>query len=260
MFLKHYTAFGAVIYFCGTGNLEINLNGIVIVVGNYGSGKTEVAVNLALYKRLSGTKVRITDLDLVNPYFRTREARAVLSENQIDIVLPPDKYLNADLPVLSPVVAGMIKKPWPLTILDAGGDDAGATVLASLAGAFGNAEYRMIQVVNPYRPFTDSIKGCFAIKKEIENASKMKINGIGGNANLIDETNAEHIYEGYEFVREFSQKSGLPLEFITAPYHLIPKIDLARFNCPVLPVKRQMIPPWKVPVKKGRNKGPGIKI
>ena len=110
--------------------MKIDLNGIVVIVGNYGSGKTEVAVNLAIHQKREGKDVRIADLDLVNPYFRTREARQILDDQGIDVVLPPQKYLQADLPVLSPLVSGMIRKPAQLSLIDAGGDDVGATVFS----------------------------------------------------------------------------------------------------------------------------------
>ncbi|MBW1983717.1 MAG: cobalamin biosynthesis protein CbiA, partial [Deltaproteobacteria bacterium] len=136
--------------------MEIKLDGIIVIAGNYGSGKTEISINLAINRKRSGLNVRIADLDLVNPYFRTREARHLLSENGIDLVIPPKQYLQADLPILSPAVSGMIKQPAQLTLIDAGGDDVGVTVLASLADALRGREVRMLQVVNPYRPFTET--------------------------------------------------------------------------------------------------------
>jgi hypothetical protein len=226
-------------------SMEIDLEGIVIIVGNYGSGKTEVSINLAVHRKRMGVDVRIGDLDLVNLYFRTREARRSLSEMGIEVVIPPRQYLQADLPILSPMVSGMIRKPSQLTILDAGGDDVGATVLASLADSIKDKPVRMLQVVNPFRPFTETVKGCVKIKEEIERASKLTVNGIIGNSNLIDETTAEHIYSGYDFVCGLSNESGLPLEFITLAVELLPEIELKRFSCPVLPIERQLVPPWK---------------
>ncbi len=231
--------------------MEINLQGIVIIVGNYGSGKTEVSINLAVNRKRSGLDVRIADLDLVNPYFRTREAKNTLSKLGIDVIVPPKKFLQADLPILSPLVSGMIRNPSRLTLLDAGGDDVGATVLAALADSFRGRRIRMLQVVNPYRPFTETVQGCMKIKHEIERASKLMINGLIGNANLIDETTEAHIYIGYDFVQRLSKESGLPLEFITIAAEMIPKINLKRFLCPVLPIERQLVPPWKKPAKLG---------
>lgn len=222
-----------------------NLTGIVIVVGGYGSGKTEVSINLAVNRRRDGVDVRVADLDLVNPYFRTREARGTLSKLGIDVVVPPKQYLQADLPILSPAVAGLIRRPSQLTLIDVGGDNVGAKVLAALADALRDKSVHMLQVVNPFRPFTDTLAGCTKMRKEIDKASKMRISGIVGNANLIDETTNESIYYGYDFVRSFSEESRLPLEFITVESYLLPKIDVNRFSCPVLPIDRQLVPPWR---------------
>ncbi len=234
--------------------MDIDLTGIVVIVGNFGSGKTEISINLAVNRKKAGMDVRVADLDLVNPYFRTREAAASLAKLGIEVVLPPKEYLQADLPILTPAVAGMIRRPCQLTLIDVGGDDMGATVLASLADAFKDRKYSMIQVVNPLRPFTEDIKGCLKIRDEIETASKMTITGLVGNANLIDETTGKDILSGYDFLIHLSTESGLPLEFITAPYELIPEINPEHFSCPVLPIKRQLVPPWKKPSDLNKNR------
>jgi hypothetical protein len=225
--------------------LKIKLKGIVVIVGNYGSGKSEVSINLAAKKKQEGVNVRIADLDLVNPYFRTREARGPLSKLGIDVVLPPERYLHADLPILDPAIAGIIRRPGQLTLIDAGGDDVGATVLASLADSFKDRSYTMLQVVNPLRPFTDSIAGCLKIRREIEAASKMTINGLIGNPNLIEETRPEHIIGGYDFVEKLARESGLPLRLLAVTAEQLPKVNSKRFSCPVLPIRRQLVPPWK---------------
>jgi len=221
------------------------IKGIFVIVGNYGSGKTEVSINLAVNQKRAGVDVKIADLDLVNPYFRTREARKALAKLGIEVVVPDEKYLQADLPILSPVISGLIRQPSDLTLIDAGGNDVGATVLAALADSFRNKHIHMLQVVNPFRPFTDTIEGCLKMRDEIERASKMAINGIIGNANLIDETSVDNIYNGYDFVKTLSGQTRLPLKFITAPVELLPDIDTGRFSCPVLPIERQLVPPWK---------------
>ena len=226
--------------------LDISLNGIVAIVGNYGSGKTEVAINLAVNRKRAGLDVHIADLDLVNPYFRTREARQTLEALDIDVVLPPQEYLQADLPILSPAIAGMIRKPDGLTLLDVGGDDAGATVLAALGDAFAGTDVRLLQVVNPLRPQTATVEGCLKIKTEIEAAAKLTISGLIGNANLIDDTAVQVIYDGYDFIQKLSAASGLALEFITVAQQLLAQIETERFDCPILPIARQLVPPWKL--------------
>ena len=221
------------------------IKGIFIIVGNFGSGKTEVSINLAVNQKRAGVDVKIADLDLVNPYFRTREARKILSKLGIEVVVPEEKYLQADLPILSPAISGLIRQPSDLTLIDAGGNDVGATVLEALADSFRNKRVHMLQVVNPFRPFTDTIESCLKMRSEIERASKMTINGIIGNANLIDETSVDDIYNGYDFVKALSVESRLPLAFITASVELLSEIDMERFSCPVLPIERQLVPPWK---------------
>jgi hypothetical protein len=236
--------------------VEINLTGIVVVVGNYGSGKTEVCINLAVHRKLDGIDVRIADLDLVNPYFRTREARGSLSELGIEVVLPPEQYLQADLPILSPQVAGMIRRPSELSLLDVGGDDVGATILATLEDELKEKPLRVLQVINPLRPFTETVEGCLKVRQQIEQASRLSIDGIIGNANLIDETTVNDIYDGYDFVNGLCESSGLPLEFITVSQQLLSIVDFRQFACPVLAIERQLVPPWQKPVPLGKTASP----
>jgi len=225
--------------------MDINLSGIVGIVGNYGSGKTEISINLAVNRKRAGLDVRVADLDLINPYFRTREAKAPLNSLGIEVVVPSREYLQADLPVVSPAIAGLIRKPAQLTLLDVGGDDAGSTVLSSLADHLKTQRVALLQVVNPNRPFTNTIAGCLRIKTEIEAAARLPVTGLIGNANLIDETTVADIYAGYSFVAGLSAETGLRLYFITAATALLPQLEMERFMCPVLPLERQLVPPWK---------------
>jgi hypothetical protein len=225
--------------------LELELNGIVVLVGAYGSGKTEVAINLAMHMNARGTTVRLADLDLVNPYFRTREARHLLSAQGIDVVLPPAEYMQADLPILTPAVAGMLRQPSGLTLLDVGGDDVGATVLAALADSLVDRKPQMLQVLNPHRPYTETVNGCLKMGRAIETKSKMKITGMVGNANLMEATRPQDILSGYDFARQVAAAANLPLVFITAPAGLLTRIDKRSIQCPVLALRRQLVPPWK---------------
>lgn len=231
--------------------MDINLEGVVVIVGNYGSGKSEVTINLAVQRLQAGIDVRIADLDLVNPYFRSREVRGTLGKMGVEVVLPPERYMHADLPILSPKVAGLIRQPSQLTLLDVGGDSVGATVLASLFDVLQGQSVQMLQVINPYRPYTDTLEGCRKMRKSIENAARMAVTGLVGNANLIDETTLDDIVNGYAFVCELSEKSELPLKFIAAEKRCLDGVDLGRFSCPVLPIRRQLVPPWRSPARLG---------
>ena len=224
-------------------------SGIVVIVGNYGCGKTEVAINLAIDQQHKGLKVRLADLDLVNPYFRTREARKTLTAFGVEVLLPPEGMLQADLPILVPQVAGAIRQSGDLTILDVGGEDVGATVLAALADAFQGRKQgvQTLQVVNPHRPTTDTPERCLAMRAAIESASGLNVNGWIGNANLIDETTVDHLKQGYDFMERLAVLSGLPLVFTTVAQELFDRMDDADVRGPVLTIRRQLVPPWKKP-------------
>jgi len=225
--------------------MTLDLTDIVIIAGNYGSGKTETAVNLAAACRKTGKSVAIADLDLVNPYFRTREARIPLEASGIRVVLPDRQYLHADLPILAPAVADILRNPADVTILDAGGDDVGVTVLAALSAVLKDRNIRMLQVINAFRPFTGDVAGCLKIRHQIEARGKLRITGLVSNANLLDETTAEHVYQGYDLVRQVSDQTGLPVEFITATPAIQTQLDPDRIACPILTIDRHLVPPWK---------------
>jgi hypothetical protein len=233
--------------------VELRLAGIVVIVGSYGSGKSEVAIHLAVRHRLAGMPVRLADLDLVNPYFRSRELRGPLMELGIEVVLPPEVYLHSELPVLSPLVAGIIRQAEGLTLIDAGGDPVGGRVLAALGDAFAGRPPQVLQVVNPLRPASATLAGCLKIRSEIETASKLSITGLIGNANLIDETTAREIDEGYRFMQALARESGLPLVCITAAEELLGELAAERFACPLLAIRRQLVPPWKKARPPGRQ-------
>lgn len=225
--------------------MGLRLEGVVVIVGSYGSGKSEVAVNLAVHHRRAGLRVRIADLDLVNPYFRSREAERQLTALGIEVVLPPRPYVQSELPVLSPLVAGLIRQPDGLAILDAGGDPVGAMVLAALGDAFAGRRCEVLQVVNPLRPDTGSVAGCIKVRRQIEASARLAVTGLIGNANLIDETTPSVIIDGYEFLNEVCAESGLPLVCVTVAEELLTEVDAGRFGCPVLTIRRQLVPPWK---------------
>ncbi len=225
--------------------MGVELNGIAIIVGDYGSGKTEVAINLALESKRAGVDVRIADLDLVNPYFRTREARQQLHSRGIDLVLPPPAYLHADLPILSPAIAGLLRSPSPLTILDVGGDDVGAVVLGALADALEGRNIQMLQVVNPFRPQTGSVDGCLRLRTAIESAARRSVGGWIINAHLMDETTAATVADGYRFGRQLAAATGLPLVCVTSPQALLTAVSGGVDDCPILAIRRQLVPPWR---------------
>jgi hypothetical protein len=233
----------------------IHLTGIVIIVGNYGSGKTEVAINLAVYQKRQGLGVKVADLDLVNPYFRTREARKTLTAMGIEVILPPERLLQADLPILMPQVGGLIGDPGDLAILDVGGDDAGATVLAALQHQLAPlaARVTVLQVVNPFRPNTGSVEGCQRMRRAIEASARMPVNRWVGNAHMLEETSLADFQLGLDFMGSLETESGLGVAFVTVLHDLLPGIETERLPWAVLPIHRQLVPPWRKPAGFGSD-------
>ena len=223
----------------------IDLLGINVIVGTYGSGKTEVTINLALHAKASGRDVAVADLDLVNPYFRTREARQLLAQKGIDIVLPPLEYLHADLPILTPAVSGLIHTSREMTILDLGGEGAGVTVLAALADSLAGRPLQVWQVINPNRPGAATAEACLTMQAQIERVARLAVTGYIGNAHMMADTTVADIVAGHRFCRDLADATGKPLAFVTAPAHLLPALDTDQFSCPVLTIHRQLVPPWQ---------------
>jgi len=232
-------------------DVEINLKKIILFIGNYGSGKTEVAVNFAINQAKQGKTVRLVDLDIVNPYFRSRECRDTLESQGIKVILPGDGYLNADLPIIAPEVRGSIEREDGITILDVGGDKVGATVLGSLAASISRSGFDMLLVHNARRPFTDTVEGSVTIAREIEAAARLKLSGVIGNTHLMDNTSTEILYEGCEKTRQVSKALDLPFLFISAEQRLLDGLDMNRIGVPVLPLTRLLLPPWRRKEKLG---------
>lgn len=218
-----------------------------IVVGNFGSGKTEVSVNftLAVATQFKDEKVSIVDLDVVNPYFRCREAAEVMEAKGISVVYPKGEYTWADLPIILPEIKGLLTQKDIRLILDVGGDDVGAKALASLADFIPKDSYEMLFVLNPRRPFTGDAKGAMKIMSEIEAVSTLKITGFIVNTHLVDETTPAVILDGVRTARDVSKASGVPIKFISVMRSIISQMSANDIGFPVLPLDRLLLPPWK---------------
>jgi hypothetical protein len=224
--------------------LHITDKNIVLFTGNYGSGKSEIAVNFAIYSAKQGLKVTIADLDIVNPYFRCREAREPLEKLGIRVAAPGGVYHSSELPIILPELRGLIAKPDGITILDVGGDNVGATVLASFADVFRKVDYEMFFVLNKNRPFTGTVEGAVRIMREVEEASKLKITAIAGNTHLIDETTPENIREGAVFAGEVSTAARINVAFIGVMEKYYSSVAEFNLPYPIIPMTRLLLPPW----------------
>ena len=219
---------------------------LLIIVGSYGSGKTEVAVNLSRY--LANTtrgRVAIADLDIVNPYFRSREANQALEALGVRCINPTGGEFYADLPIILPEIKGAIESREELLVLDVGGDDAGARVLASLGKSFEAGAYEMMMVLNGNRPFTSDIAGCLKMIAEIEESSRLKFTGIISNTHLLDETTAKTLLNGLELAQQVGERTGLPVKFLAGLKAIVDLPELVDVGLPVLPLERLLLKPWE---------------
>lgn len=219
---------------------------LVVIVGGFGSGKTEVSVNLAKFLAANRSEaITIVDLDLVNPYFRTREAVSEMEAMGIRVIAPRGGQFFADLPILLPEIKGVIEKSDGIVILDVGGDSQGTKALGSLAPEFVPGEYELWMVLNSRRPQTENLAGSLEMMKRIEATAKLRFTGVISNSHMIDETGYEVVAEGYRLAREVSGETGLPIAFISAKRSVLNQMDTGEFECPILPLTRSMLKPWE---------------
>ena len=192
-------------------------NNIYIVTGHYGSGKTNIAVNYAMYLAKMGRKVCIADLDIVNPYFRTKDSEEELKALGIDLISPQYANSNVDLPALPAESYRLVQDKSVFGIMDIGGDDRGAYALGRFKDFIKKEnDYRMAFVANCYRPLTATVSDTVEIMREIEAASGMEFNCIVNNSHLGNETDAKTVLDSLDYINELCRVTGLPLWMHTA--------------------------------------------
>lgn len=187
----------------------------------------------------------IADLDIINPYFRSREAAKALGALGIRSLMPEGAMAQADLPIIIPQIKGAIQAPEGMLVLDVGGDDAGAKVLKSLSDAFVPGGYELLMTINAYRPFTADADGTTKVMKDISEASGLKFTGLISNSHLIEQTTTAEVLHGLELTREVSQRTKLPIFFLSATQEIVHELDQEQIDCPVLPIDRALLKPWE---------------
>ena len=199
---------------------------LTLFAGHYGSGKTNIAVNYALYLAAEGKKVCIADLDIVNPYFRTKDSAKVLERAGVELISPQFANTNVDLPALPPESYRLVQDKSIYGIMDIGGDDRGAYALGRFVPSIlAEGNYRMIFVANSYRPLTRTPEEALEVMGEIEAASGLRFTDIINNANLGTETTPETLLEAVPYMEELSRISGLPIFAHTAQVNVAKALE-----------------------------------
>ena len=200
---------------------------ITLFAGHYGSGKTNIAVNYALKLKKEGKEVRIADLDIVNPYFRTKDSAKELEKAGIELISPAFANTNVDLPALPAEVYSLMQNKNNFAVLDIGGDDRGAYALGRYRDyILEENDYEMIFVANFYRPLTTTPEEALEVMREIEAACKLPFTAIVNNSNLGNVTVPEDIEKTDSKAKKLSEITGLPILFTAAEEKISEKVNL----------------------------------
>lgn len=215
----------------------------IVLTGNYGSGKTEIALNLALGYADNGEKTTLVDLDIVNPYFRSGEKRQEMTEAGIRMLMPTYALTTVDIPALPAEIQSVFEIPSDRVVFDVGGDDTGAAALGRYHPAFDARKEitRMALVVNCLRPLTQNAEDIIDLAERISSRSRMRIDMMINNTNLADETTADMVESGERIVRQCAERLGISSVVTAAKAEILEHI---RTDLPCLPVRRYMAPEW----------------
>ncbi len=190
---------------------------LVLFAGHYGSGKTNIAVNIALDLKKEGKNVVIADLDIVNPYYRTKDSEAELAAAGIPLISSEYANSNVDVPALPQELYSLVDQKDRCGIIDIGGDDRGALALGRYAPFIREENnYEMLLVINKFRPLTPDAASTIEVMREIELAGGIPFTGIVNNSNLGRETTAEDVIASNAYAQELSAATGLPVRMTTA--------------------------------------------
>ena len=194
----------------------VNAKRVTMILGHYGSGKTNIAVNLALALRKTHDRVAIADLDIVNPYFRTKDSLDVIQAADVRLIVSEYANTNLDIPALPQDMYAVTDDKGLTCVLDIGGDDRGALVLGRLRPALlSENDYEMLLVINKYRPLTADAALTLEVTREIEEAAGMRFTGIVNNSNLGADTTADVVLASLGYAEEVSALTGLPIVMTT---------------------------------------------
>ncbi len=216
----------------------MNNKRVTLFAGHYGSGKTNIAVNYALHLKEKYENVVITDLDIVNPYFRTADSLEELQNAGIKLISSEFANSNVDLPALPQDVYSILDDKSAVAILDIGGDDRGAYALGRYETAIREEnDYEMLFVFNVFRPLTPDAESALEVMREIELAGKIKFTAIVNNSNLGALTTKEDVIASMKSAEELSRLSGLPIKMTTVSENLLDSFNGEIDN--IFPLKLQ---------------------
>lgn len=204
----------------------MNFKRVTLLCGHYGSGKTNVAINIAFLLRKCYNEVCIADLDIVNPYFRTKDSREELEKAGIKLIASEYAGTNVDIPALPQEMYSITDNKNLRAVIDVGGDDRGALALGRIApSVLAENDYECLLVINKFRPLTPDAESTVEIMREIEYAGGIKFTGIVNNSNLGEETTCEDVLGSVSYANEVSRLAGIPVVLTSVRKSLYTELD-----------------------------------
>lgn len=217
-----------------------------VITGHYGSGKTEFAVSLAMLLANENVgRLAIIDLDIVNPYFRSRERRETLKDNGVAVYGSLYNYeVTAEIPALGADARAPLEDKSCRVIIDAGGNDSGALVLNQFSKYFSDGDTTVLAVVNANRPDTSRLEGALDHIASIESATGLTVNGVVNNCHLLRETTAATVIKGHRLCMEVCAATGKRLWCDCYPDGIVDPQKLPRLSGRLMPLGLYMRPTW----------------
>jgi len=216
---------------------------VTLFAGHYGSGKSNIAVNYALKLAGEGYPVRLADLDIVNPYFRSKDSEEGLRAAGVEVISSEFANTNVDVPVIPAEAYAMTDDRASYFVADVGGDDQGARALGRFAEqVVSEGDYEMFLVINCYRPMTRTAEDVLQMKLEIEAAAKIPFTAIVNNSNLGVATTAETVLDSMRFAEDCARLTGLPLKMTAVWEDIAPELTDKIGN--LLPMKLANLQIW----------------
>lgn len=216
---------------------------INIFSGHYGSGKSEISVNAAVSIKKEQQDVLMADMDIVNPFFRSIDAKNVLESLGIKVVAPMYANTNIDVPVVGPEISAALRNKSRYVILDVGGDEEGARVLGRFHRDIPEDNYDMFFVFNRARPMTQELNETLLFIREIEEASRCKITKLINNTHFLGETTLKDVLYGLELAREIAKETGIPLAATCVMEGLKSQLE-GQVDHPVFVIRKNIILPF----------------
>ncbi|MBR0597810.1 ATP-binding protein [Sinanaerobacter chloroacetimidivorans] len=223
----------------------MNLKNPTIIVGHFGSGKTEFVANYAIWLNENGKQPVVADMDIVNPYFRARELKELFKSKGIRVISSnyEDDY-HFDTPALAASLQTCFESKDQTSLVDVGGDSAGANVLARYSKLLSDGKYNMWMVVNANRPQTSTAEEASRYLEAINETSRLKINGIINSTHMLRETTKGDIAKGDALARRLSELTGIKVVYTVIEEHLMPEMKDLKLAGEPFPISLIMRPDW----------------